>query len=234
MRKPRNKVERLVVAGAVATSLRSNHERLARRRIYRVDGEGKVVGVTSADVVARSVLARKRIEIDVIDGQRPSEVMCNACGLPFVVENRRGAIRRRCKPCERLDAKERSLAAKGREPRPPRCEVDVKRARQLLRGGMSRIKVAQELCISPSTLARALRYAWSVSVSLGTKAGIARARAQGTRIGRPSRELDVRRARELIASGLSTAATARELRVSGSTLARALRRRIVDDTGPFR
>jgi putative DNA-invertase from lambdoid prophage Rac len=57
-----------------------------------------------------------------------------------------------------------------------------------------------------------------------TKAGIARARRQGIRIGRPERAVDVRRARALRDEGLSLRAVAKKLKVPATTLHRALGR----------
>jgi DNA invertase Pin-like site-specific DNA recombinase len=57
-----------------------------------------------------------------------------------------------------------------------------------------------------------------------TKAGLTRARARGIRLGRPAARVDVARALELRAGGLSLRDVARELRVPPTTVARALRR----------
>lgn len=56
-----------------------------------------------------------------------------------------------------------------------------------------------------------------------TVAGLDRARRQGVRIGRPPARVDLARAAELRAQGLSYAQIARELRVGASTLHRLLR-----------
>jgi DNA invertase Pin-like site-specific DNA recombinase len=55
-----------------------------------------------------------------------------------------------------------------------------------------------------------------------TRAGVAAARRRGRRLGRPTVEVPLERARALVAAGHSVAATARELGMSRSTLARAL------------
>ncbi len=55
-----------------------------------------------------------------------------------------------------------------------------------------------------------------------TKAGLTRARARGIRLGRPAARVDVARARELRAGGLSIRAVAKALRVPTTTVARAL------------
>jgi DNA invertase Pin-like site-specific DNA recombinase len=57
-----------------------------------------------------------------------------------------------------------------------------------------------------------------------TKAGLERARRRGVRLGRPSRRVDVRRAREMEAQGASLRSIARKLKVPPTTLHRALRR----------
>ena len=55
-----------------------------------------------------------------------------------------------------------------------------------------------------------------------TKAGIARARRKGVRLGRPKRRVDLRRAKKLRGEGLSFREVARKLGVPLSTLYRAL------------
>jgi len=57
-----------------------------------------------------------------------------------------------------------------------------------------------------------------------TKAGIARARRKGIRIGRPPRDVDLRQARELLKQGLSLRTIASRLKVPTTTLHRALGR----------
>lgn len=56
-----------------------------------------------------------------------------------------------------------------------------------------------------------------------TRSGIAAARRRGARIGRPRVEVDVARARTLLATGDSVRGVAKKLAVGASTLARALR-----------
>ena len=51
-------------------------------------------------------------------------------------------------------------------------------------------------------------------ISERTKAGLARVRARGVRLGRPAAKMDIRKARQLRAQGLSLRAIARKLRVS--------------------
>ncbi len=53
-------------------------------------------------------------------------------------------------------------------------------------------------------------------------AGIEAARKRGVHLGRPRRDIDVEKARELMAGGAGLRATARELGLSHRTLARAL------------
>jgi putative DNA-invertase from lambdoid prophage Rac len=63
-------------------------------------------------------------------------------------------------------------------------------------------------------------------ISERTKAGLAKARAQGKRIGRPRREVDLKRVEELKAKGLSLRDIARLLGVSYTTLRRRLREHV--------
>ena len=51
-------------------------------------------------------------------------------------------------------------------------------------------------------------------ISERTKAGLARVRARGVRLGRPAAKMDIQKARQLRARGLSLRAIARKLRVS--------------------
>jgi DNA invertase Pin-like site-specific DNA recombinase len=53
-----------------------------------------------------------------------------------------------------------------------------------------------------------------IRISERTKAGLARTRAQGTRLGRPVKIVDVRKAQKLRAAGMSLREIARRLRVS--------------------
>jgi DNA invertase Pin-like site-specific DNA recombinase len=53
-----------------------------------------------------------------------------------------------------------------------------------------------------------------IRISERTKAGLARTRAQGTRLGRPVKNVDIRKARKLRASGMSLREIAQRLRVS--------------------
>ena len=63
-----------------------------------------------------------------------------------------------------------------------------------------------------------------VTIVARTKAGLERARRDGVRLGRPPREVDVRRARALLKGGLSLRQVAKRLRVPPMTLHGALRR----------
>jgi DNA invertase Pin-like site-specific DNA recombinase len=56
------------------------------------------------------------------------------------------------------------------------------------------------------------------------KAGLARARAQGIRLGRPTVPVDRMKATRLLATGLSLRAVAKEMRLAPSTLSSALRK----------
>lgn len=63
-----------------------------------------------------------------------------------------------------------------------------------------------------------------VTIVARTKAGLERARRDGVRLGRPPREVDVRRARALLNDGLSLRKVAKRLRVPPMTLHGALKR----------
>ena len=53
-----------------------------------------------------------------------------------------------------------------------------------------------------------------IRISERTKAGLARTRAQGTRLGRPAKNVDIHKGRKLRAAGMSFREIARKLRVS--------------------
>lgn len=97
---PRNKAERLALAGAVAPFLRDQSERAASRRVTRVDKDGNVVGYTTLAEVQQGLLRRHEIEIDVAPDERPREFFCQRCGLPSPMPER-GAQPKHCSRCER-------------------------------------------------------------------------------------------------------------------------------------
>ena len=61
-----------------------------------------------------------------------------------------------------------------------------------------------------------------IRISERTKAGLARTRAQGTRLGRPVKLVDVRKARKLRAAGMSLREIAGKLRVSPALVCQKL------------
>jgi len=75
-----NKAQRLAVAAAVAPGLRSVSEKTASRRVAKVDKDGNIVGYTTLAEVQKALLEKQRIEFDVVEGVRPKEVVCQACG----------------------------------------------------------------------------------------------------------------------------------------------------------
>lgn len=62
-----------------------------------------------------------------------------------------------------------------------------------------------------------------IRISERTKAGLARVRAQGVRLGRPAKAFDIRRARDLRAQGLSLRTVAQRLHVSPALVLHRLR-----------
>lgn len=86
---PWSKADRLRVAGAVAPQLRGQTRRTACRRVGIVNADGVVVGYTSLADVQKALLERHRIEIDVVDGVTPSEIICEGCGVPLPYKPRR-------------------------------------------------------------------------------------------------------------------------------------------------
>ena len=61
-----------------------------------------------------------------------------------------------------------------------------------------------------------------IRISERTKAGLARTRAQGTRLGRPANNVDIRRVRKLRTAGISLREIARRLRVSPALVCQKL------------
>jgi hypothetical protein len=99
---PRNKAERLAVAGAIAASVRVTGERDQARRVALIDEDGNVVGYTTVAEVKRSMLERAKIELAVVDGKRPKTVVCEQCGLPTPVTTRAknaSSVPRFCRVC---------------------------------------------------------------------------------------------------------------------------------------
>jgi len=63
-----------------------------------------------------------------------------------------------------------------------------------------------------------------IRISEGTKAGLARTRAQGTRLGRPTADVDLRKLRKLRERGETMRSIARKLRVSPALVCQLLNR----------
>lgn len=93
----RTRAERLAIAGVIAPVVRGQSEQAAARRIYRVDAEGKVVGVTTLAAVQNAVLLAHRLEFDVLDGVRPDTTFCEKCGLPIKPLRNSGKLPKRCR-----------------------------------------------------------------------------------------------------------------------------------------
>jgi hypothetical protein len=145
---PRNKAERLAVAGSIAPTLRENAEVSKSRRVARVDKDGRVVGYTTWAEVQRSILERAKIEMEVADGVTPDKVICKHCGKLIPVKKNQGGGRpshckRPCAPCPTPGCKnkihDRTVqrggkclpCATGKRPQPVcvGCGKDVSRSR---------------------------------------------------------------------------------------------------------
>jgi hypothetical protein len=85
-----NKAERLAVAAAVAPSLRSQNDKTKQRRVALVDESGNVTSYTTLGEVQKSLLRARAIELEVVDGVRPKEVICTACGKTIKVAQKGG------------------------------------------------------------------------------------------------------------------------------------------------
>ena len=91
-----SKAQRLAIAAAVAPALSSTKP---SRRISRVDSTGNIVGYISHIELARILLAKKKIEIEVVEGLRPKEAFCQDCGK-IVSVPKTGRPAKRCGPCK--------------------------------------------------------------------------------------------------------------------------------------
>lgn len=73
--------QRLALAAAVAPSIRRGSEVTKARRVTLYDPEtGKVTGYSTLAEVQAALLREREIELAVIDGVRPKEVVCPNCG----------------------------------------------------------------------------------------------------------------------------------------------------------
>lgn len=96
------KAERLKIAADVASTLRRNVTASKRRRVQVIprDYNGPLVDapvIRQADLAEtqEGLLFAKQIEIDVADGERPKEVICEKCGSVLKV-HKNGLIPKRC------------------------------------------------------------------------------------------------------------------------------------------
>jgi hypothetical protein len=99
-----NKAERLAVAGVVAPALRGQAAETSKRRVARVDAAGNVVGYTTLAEVQAALVAKRGLEIQTVDGVRPSEALCERCGLPAKVRRASRVVGNvtRCERCTYL------------------------------------------------------------------------------------------------------------------------------------
>lgn len=131
-----SKAERLAVACAVAPTLRSQSDKTKSRRVARVDADGKVVGYTTLGEVQKALLRTREIELEVVDGVRPKEVICRACGKTVKVRPQGppprvcyGGCRGACVECGCLVSAATALRA-AVERREPYCKACTSRRRQ--------------------------------------------------------------------------------------------------------
>jgi hypothetical protein len=154
---PRNKAERLAIAGAVAPSVRAGAASARERRVGRLDSDGNVVGYTTLAEVQRALLERDRIEFDV-DAERPARLVCPECG-GLMVAKRKGKERRRCDACTH-----------------PRCLTCGKRARSIKNQG------TRETYVCWSCTAKSLRAsAKAPTYATCSDCGAQKARSSGQR-----------------------------------------------------
>ncbi len=78
--------DRLSEAGEVAPLIR--RAAMRPRRVALVNADGEVTGYTTNVDIARALLAKREIEIDVLPGRREMERMCVNCGQEFPLTKR--------------------------------------------------------------------------------------------------------------------------------------------------
>lgn len=95
-----SKAERLLIAGSVASSVRSAADRNQFRRVTVVDRNdpSKIVGYTTLAKVQEAALETAKIEIAVDEGVRPKKIICRHCGRPTSVKQK-GMIPVMCVKC---------------------------------------------------------------------------------------------------------------------------------------
>lgn len=98
-----SKTTRLHVGAYASPRIRGKpfHKNLTRK-VARVDADGKVVGYTSLSELQDAVLTRKQIELELLEGQRPKEVICTHCGHIIRVSQKGGHVPTVCRDgCDR-------------------------------------------------------------------------------------------------------------------------------------
>lgn len=75
-----SKAAKLALTGAIAPILRSASVTTQKRRIAKVDKDGNVTGYTTLAEVQEALVADKALEIQVDEGVRPQEIICELCG----------------------------------------------------------------------------------------------------------------------------------------------------------
>lgn len=131
-----SKAQRLAVAGALAPHLRDQDGR-ASRRVARVDPDGNVVGYTTLAEVQKALLRQREIELEVQDGVRPKEIICETCGRVDKV-GKKGAVPKCCARCRAMHCADCSTALppsagtpwahRRRRGKPARCKECAARA----------------------------------------------------------------------------------------------------------
>lgn len=80
---PRNRAQRLALAGHVAPALRRGADVAAQRRVTVEARDGSVAGYTTVLEVQKALVAANEIEIQVLPDAAPVAVPCERCGLPI-------------------------------------------------------------------------------------------------------------------------------------------------------
>lgn len=94
-----NKVDRLVVAGAIAPFMRAAYDIAKRRRVHLENSNRQVVGHSTWAEVWQALLRRHQVEIEVQSGYRPKDAICRRCGRLNQCQRHASVI---CEACRSL------------------------------------------------------------------------------------------------------------------------------------
>jgi len=89
-------IRQINIAGYVAPRLRSQ----TARRVMITDKDGNTIGETDSHTLAKGILRRVGIELDVQPDEKRTHSQCK-CGKIFTVNKTRGNVRLKCRDCSK-------------------------------------------------------------------------------------------------------------------------------------